>query len=122
MIVLLVGSSSAIYVHATTIDKETITINNNEFTIDQIFSLTERITINTDEGKKTGVALDQLILLNGVICGSCNKYVIKGSGNYQQTIEWDIFKTGVLTDFSRVFFPNTAHSLWVKDVYEIEVI
>ena len=122
MIVLIIGSSSAIYVHATTINKDTITLAGEEFTIDQIFSITELRTIKTDEGEKTGVALDKLMNSMGVASGSCYKYVIKGSGNYQQTVEWDTLKTGILTDYNRVIFPNTAHSLWVKDVYEIEVI
>ena len=32
-----------------------------------------------------------------------------------------LLKTGILTDYSRVYFPNTAHTFWVRDVIEIEV-
>ena len=44
MIVLLIGTFSAIYVHATQIDKDSITINGQEYTIDQIFSVAESKT------------------------------------------------------------------------------
>ena len=91
--VLLLGIFSALYVNATQINKDTITINGNEYTLNQIFLMCNNRSIETDEGEKTGVALDQLITAMGVVCVSCNKYIIKGSGNYQQTIEWDIFKT-----------------------------
>jgi hypothetical protein len=32
-----------------------------------------------------------------------------------------MLKTGILTDHRNVFFPDTAHYLWVKNIIEIEV-
>jgi hypothetical protein len=121
MSLLLVGTSSAIYVNETQIDKETISINGIEYTIDQIFGIGNIKTIITDEGEKTGVALDDLIYKLNINCPECSSYTIKGSDNYQQTVDWDIIKTGVLTDHNKVFFPDTAHYLWVKNIIEIEV-
>lgn len=122
MIVLLLGIFSTVYVHATQINKDTITINGEEYTIEQIFMIIESKTIETAEGKKTGVSLEDLMIKAGISCTSCNKYTIKAEDGYQKTIDFEILKTGILTDYSRVYFPNTAHALWVSDVIEIEVI
>lgn len=120
--ILLVGTASAIYVNATISSTDLIKINNQDYSIEEIFSLGKNITINTDEGEKTGVSLENLIIRLNIGCPSCFKYIIKGRDGYQQTIDWEILKTGILTDYSKVYFPNTAHKFWVKDVIEIEVI
>lgn len=121
MIVLLIGTFSAIYVNATQVDKDTITINSQEYTIEQIFSIAKPKTIETDEGIKSGVSLKDLMIKVGISCTSCNKYTFKAKDGYQQTVDFEILKSGILTDYSRVYFPNTAHALWVSDVIEIEV-
>ena len=48
MIILIVGTASAIYVHSTQINKDTITIQGEEYTIDQLFKISEKRTIQTD--------------------------------------------------------------------------
>ncbi len=121
IIVLLVGTTSAVYVHEKQVGKDTITIHNNEYTLEEIFSIADEKTIKTDEGDKTGASLEDLMNKIGTGCNSCKKYMIIGSDGYSKTVEWNIFKTGVLTKGSRVFFPDTAHALWVQDVIEIEV-
>jgi len=121
MIVIFVGIFSTIYVQSTNIDKDTIKINGQEYTIDQLFSMGEMRIIEIDEEEITGIALDDLISKVGVGCPQCVKYTIKAKDKYQQTVDWDIMKTGILTDYNRVYFPNTAHSFWVRDVIEIEV-
>jgi hypothetical protein len=121
MIVLLIGIFSAIYVNATQINKDTITINEKEFTIEQLSRFTLSKTILTDEGEKNGIALDDLIYKIGIECGECNEYTFKAKDGYQQTVNWDLMQKGVLTDYSRVYFSDTAHVLWVRDVIEIEV-
>lgn len=121
IIVLLIGISSAIYVHATQINKDTITINGEEYTIDEIFILAETKTITTDDGEKTGASLEELMTKVGVSCTSCSQYTFKAKDGYQQTVDYEILKTGILTKNKIVFFPNTAHTLWVRDIVEIEV-
>jgi len=121
MVVLLIGIFSTIYVDANQIEKDTIKINGRDFTLNQIFSDGVERTIETDEGEKTGVALEYIIINAGVDCTNCHDYTIKAKDGYQQTVNWNILKTGILTDYERVFFPDTAHSFWVRDVIEIEV-
>ncbi len=121
MVVLLIGIFSTIYVHANQIEKDTIKINGQDYTIDQLFSIGKIRVIETDEGVKTGISLDELMSTVGIGCTDCHKYTIKAKDGYQQTVDWDILKTGILTDYGKVYFPNTAHTLWVRDVIEIEV-
>lgn len=121
LIIIIMGGISTAYVYATQIDKETITLNEQEYTIDQIFYIGKTKTIQTIDGDKTGISLEDLILKSGVGCPSCHKYTIKAKDGYEKTVDWDIMKTGIITDFKKVFFPNTAKAFWVSDVVEIEV-
>ena len=121
IIVLLIGTFSAIYVKATQVDKDTITINGEEYTIDQIFSIAKSKEIETDEGMKSGISLEDLMIKVGISCMSCSKYTFKAKDGYQQTVDFEILKSGILTEYSRVYFEDTAHALWVSNVIEIEV-
>ena len=121
LIVLIISGTATAYVYVTQIDKETITINDDEYTIDQLLLMGEKKTIQIIEGEKTGVALKDLIPIVGVGCPSCYEYTIKAKDGYQKTVNWDIMKTGVLTDIKKVFFPDTPKAFWVGDIVEIEV-
>ena len=122
MVVLFIGIFSTIYVDANQVEKNTIEIYGQNFSIDQLFSDEVERTIETDEGEKTGISLEDIIINVGIGCIQCHDYTIKAKDGYQQTVSWDILKTGIITDNKRVFFPDTAHSFWVRDVIEIEVI
>lgn len=121
LLILIAAGTSSAYVYTTQIDKETISINGEEYTIDQLFYFAEEKTITTMEGEKVGISLEDLISKVGVGCPSCNDYTIKAKDGYQQTVEWDIMKTGVLTDMKKVYFPDTPKKFWVGDIIEIEV-
>ena len=123
MVVLLIGSISAVYVNAnqTIVEKGTIKINNEKFLTSELFDSVSIKTIETDEGYKTGIALDQLIIFTGVKCPSCHKYTIKAKDPYQKTVNWEDMKKGVFTDYGRVYFKDKAHAYWVSNVVEIEV-
>ncbi len=121
LVVLIIGGTSSAYVYTTQIDKETIAIKGVEYTIDQLFYIAEEKTIQTIEGEKTGVSLEDLISKIGIGCPSCYEYTIKAKDGYQQTVEWDIMKTGVLSNIKKVYFPDTPKKFWVGDIVEIEV-
>ena len=121
LIILIISGTASAYVYVTQVDKDTITIYGNAYTIEQLFYMGESKTIQTVEGEKTGVSLEDLISKVGIGCPSCYEYTIKGSGNYEKTVDWEILKTGILGDIKKVYFPNTPKNLWVGDIYEIEV-
>ena len=72
LIVLLIGSGSSIYVYATQIDSEYININGTDYTIDQLFFISEERTFET----YSGVALDDLIVKIGVNNPGSHEYTI----------------------------------------------
>jgi len=121
MIVLLIGIGSTIYVQASQNNTSNIKINGQEYNIEDIFKIAEMRTIVTDNGEITGVALDDLIIKTSNICNSCNQYTFKAKDTYQQTVPWSYMQKGVITDYNRVYFQDTAHSFWVNNVVEIEV-
>jgi hypothetical protein len=120
-VILIIAGTSQAYVFITQNEKETLTINNEEYTIDQLFIIGETKTIQTIEGEKSGVSFEDLMNKIGIECTDCHTYTIIGSDGYQQTVEWELMKTGVISDDKTVYFPDTAKKFWVKDIIEIEV-
>lgn len=121
LIVILISGTSTAYIYVTQIDKETITIYGEEYTIEQLFFMVEQKTIQTVEGKKTGISLDDMISKIGISCPSCYNYTIKAKDGYEKTVDWDIMSTGILDDSYRVYFLDTPKAFWVRDIIEIEV-
>lgn len=129
--VILISIGCTLFVHARQVeieqqlqhyqkDEKIVTIFNQDYTINKLFLELENKTIDTDEGEKTGIALDSLIEYTGINCPSCNKYTFKAIDGYQQTVDWSNMKKGILTENSRVIFPDLAHAFWVRDVIKIE--
>ena len=129
MTVLFIGISSTIYVNAVENDenlpKNIFIINGSEYSFEELSKNFQQETIETDDGYKTGLPLEEIIPYVGVSCPSCNSYTFKASDPYQQTVTWTDVKTGILTHDEeynlRVYFPNLAHSFWVCNLVEIEV-
>ena len=121
LIIMLIAVFSNVYVYASQIDKETIAIQGNEYSIDEIFFITVDKTIQTSVGEKTGASLEDLVMKAGVVCPSCHEYTIKAKDTYEQTVNWETMKTGIMSDEGRVYFPDTPKKFWVSDVVEIEV-
>lgn len=131
MIVVVIGVTSSLYVYAQESELEKqrekynqeniITIDNLEYNLEELFTLIDNKTVIADDEKIAGIALDGLIIYTDIECPSCHEYTFKASDNYQQTVTWEMMQTGILTDYNRVIFPETAHSFWVRNVIEIEV-
>jgi hypothetical protein len=121
LIVILISGSSTAYVYLSQIEKETITINGEDYTIEQLFIMSDTKIIQTVEGEKAGISLEDMIQKIGISCPDCYEYTIKAKDGYEKTVSWDILSTGILTDNYRVFFPDTPKAFWVRDIIEIEV-
>ena len=124
--ILLVGMGSTLYVHATKQTKNsetpTLLINDQEYYVDELFSLFSLKTVTTDDSEYTGIPLDELLVYAHIDNPTSHQYTIKANG-YQQTVQWESMETGIFyRDELRVVFPNLAHSFWVYDVLEIEVM
>lgn len=122
--VIIIGAISTIYVNANNseVKQNEIIIIGNSLDISLIFSDINEEQIYTDDGIKKGIPLDELINLKGENCPSCFKYRLIGSDGYKQTVNWDDMKKGIFTIDKIAIFPHLAHSFWVKDIIEIEVI
>jgi hypothetical protein len=122
--VILIGIISTILVNANKEEEKSneIIIIGNSFDLTMIYSNIDEKQINTDDGIKKGIPLDELINYTGEDCPSCFKYRIIGSDGYKQTVNWEDMKKGIFTINKEVIFPHLAHSFWVKDIIEIEVI
>lgn len=125
MALMLIGTFSALYVHATSstkvVDEDEILVNGKTLTFQDIFSTIEKKTIETNEGSKTGIALDDLIKKNFDGCYGCHSYMIEGEDGYKKTVDWGMIQKGILSKEARVFFPESAHAFWVRDIVRIEV-
>jgi len=125
MAILLIGTFSTAYVHITQSvginNDTTIIINNVQYNIDTLFETYTLRTIQTDDGDYTGISLDELIINTDIPCPSCHQYTIIAIDGYKQTVSWKDIQNGILHEDQRVYFPDLAHSFWVRDVIEIEV-
>jgi len=127
---LLIGISSSIFVYATnpsissyTTEDKSIIINNQELTIEQIFSNAEIRNIVTPDGLNfSGAALDDLIINTGIGCPLCHKYKIVSADTYEKTVTWENMQNGVLTEDGTIAFSDLAKAFRVKYVIKIEVI
>ena len=120
LLILLIGSVSSIYVYATQTTTNTLLVNRQHYTIDQLFSLTEIRTLN--ESQYTGIALDDLMLKTGVSQPEQHRYSLKGSDGYEKTVTWENMKNGLLILYEQILsFSDLPKAFRVKDVITIEV-
>jgi len=120
MIVILIGAGSSAYVYATQTTTDNITINDLQYTIDQIFYIAELRTF--DSLNFSGVALDDLIIKTGIECLECHEYTIVGDDGYQKTVTWENMKDGILTKDGMTVFSDLPKTYRVKNIVKIEVI
>jgi hypothetical protein len=119
LLILLIGSVSSIYVYATQTTTNTLLVNGQYYTIDQVFSLAKPRTLN--ESQYIGIALDDLILKTGVLQPEQHKYTLRGSDGYEKTVTWENMKNGLLTKDSESIFSDLPKAFHVKNIVTIEV-
>ena len=119
LLILLIGSVSSIYVYATQATTDTLLVNRQHYTMDQLFSLTKPRTFN--ESQYSGIALDDLMLKTGVSQPEQHTYTLKGIDGYEKTVTWENMKNGLLTKESESVFSDLPKAFRVKDIITIEV-
>ena len=117
IIVILVGIGSSIYVYSTQIDSKHINVNGQDYTIDQLFDISEGKTFET----YSGIALDNLIVKIRVANPEKHEYTIVGADGYQKTVKWENMRNGILTKDMESIFSDLPKAFRVKDIVEIEV-
>lgn len=125
MIVLILGIGATIYVTGQqSMMKEaegTLLINGEYIDIHDLLQTASYKTIETDDGEKTGIPIEEIIKEASITCPSCYTYTFIASDGYQQTVEWEHVQKGVFSEEHRVFFPGLAHAFWVREIIEIKV-
>lgn len=117
--VLLLGSISTLYVTQTQAKTDTITINNQTFTINQLFAQTQPRTLASQNA--TGIALDDLIQNTGLTTPETHQYILIGADGYQKTVTWDNLHHGLLTKQRQIVFSDLPKAFNVHDLTTIEV-
>ena len=120
MIIILIGAGSSAYIYTTQTDTENITINGQQYTIEQILLIAEPRTF--DSLNFSGIALDDLVIKTGVSCLECHEYTIIGSDGYQKTVTWENMQEGLLTKDGMAVFSELPKAFRVKNILKIEVI
>lgn len=119
LLILIIASTSSIYVYATQTTTETLLVNGQYYTIDHLFSITKpRVFHDADS---TGIAFDDLIVKIGVSHPEQHTYVLRGGDGYEKTVTWENMKNGLLTTERESFFSDLPNAFHVKDIIEIEV-
>jgi len=119
LLILLIGSVSSIYVYATQTTTNTLRVNGQYYTMDQLFSLTQPRTFH--ESQYSGIALDDLMLKTGVSQPEQHTYTLKGVDGYEKTVTWENMKNGLLTKEAESVFSELPKAFRVKDIITIEV-
>ena len=117
--VLAIASISTVYVYATQATSDTISINGQHYTIDQLFTFTKPRTFA--DLNYSGIALDDLVTQTGVQNPESHTYTIIGSDGYQKTVTWANMRNGLLSKNRVTVFTDLPKAFWVKDVAAIEV-
>lgn len=119
LIILLIGSVSSIYVYATQVTTNTLLVDGQHYTIDQLFSLTQPRSFN--ESQYSGIALDDLMLKTGIAHPEQHRYTLRGADGYEKTVTWENMKNGLLTKDKESIFSDLPKAFRVKDIITIEV-
>jgi hypothetical protein len=119
LIVLLIASTSSLYVYATQTTTDTLLVNGQQYTMDQLFSLAKPRALN--DSQYSGIALDDLMLKTGVAHPEQHTYTLRGADGYEKTVTWENMKNGLLTKNRETIFSDLPKAFRVKDIVSIEV-
>jgi hypothetical protein len=119
LLILTIGCVSSVYVYAHQTSTETIQVNGQPYTIDELFALSQpRVFKNLNY---SGIALDDMIMEIGVTYPDQHTFLIKGADGYEKTVTWENMKNGLLTRNGESVFSDLPKAFRVKDIVSIEV-
>ena len=119
--ILIISSSTTLYVYAQTTNQETITIANETYTKNQIFDLGTQKTLEIEDKTYTGIHLSNLIKKIGISNPEQYQYILTGSDGYQKTVTWENLQNGILTTEQETIFSDLPKAFRVKNIKSIEV-
>jgi hypothetical protein len=119
LLILITACASSLFVYATQTTSDTVLINGQHYTIDQLFLLAAPRTLN--DSQYSGIALDDLMLKTGIAYPEQHTYTLKAADGYEKTVIWENMKNGVLTKERESAFSDLPKAFRVKDIIEIEV-
>lgn len=119
MCVLIIASTSSLYVYASQTTTDTLRINGQDYSIDQLFSITKPRLFNDSD--VTGIALDDLMMKTGVSHPEQHTYTLRGADGYEKTVTWENMKNGLLTQDRESLFSDLPKAFRVKDIITVEV-
>jgi hypothetical protein len=119
ILILLISGIFSTYIYTTQATTNTLLVNGQQYTIDQLFFLAQLRTMN--ESQYTGIALNDLMLKTGITNPEQHTYTLRGSDGYEKTVTWENMKNGLLTKDGQSIFSDLPKAFRVKNVITIEV-
>jgi len=118
-IIILIGSFSVLaYTSMNEKDTDTLTVNGQEYSWDEVFRDFETRKLDGKEG----VLLSDLVNDTGLEEPGNHEYRIVGADGYAKTVKWKDMENGIIMEDKECYFPELPKQFYVKDVVEIEVI
>lgn len=119
LLILFIACTSSLYVYASQATTDTLLVNKQYYTINQLFSFTKPRLLN--DSNSMGIALDDLMVKTGVSHPEQHIYILKGVDGYEKTVTWENMKNGLLTKGRESIFSDLPKAFNVKNIVEIEV-
>jgi hypothetical protein len=118
-IIVLAGSFSVLmYNELSEEDTDTITVNDTEYTWDELFEDFEMTTLDENDG----ILLNEIVEDTGLEAPETHEYVIKAADGYQKTVTWDDMQNGIVKENKETYFSELPKQFFVQDVVEIEIV
>lgn len=118
-IVILIGSLSVLtYTTLSKEDTDTITVNDKEYTWDELFDDFEATTLDDNEG----ILLSDIVNDTGLKDPDTHEFKIVAADGYLKTVSWDDLQNGIIKDNKETYFTTLPKQFFVQDVVEIKVV
>ena len=121
ILILIISSSTTLFVYAQTTNQKLITIADETYTIDQLSTLGTQKTLEIEDKTYIGIHLSNLIKKIGISNPEQQQYTLTGTDGYQKTVTWENLQNGILTLEQQTIFSDLPKAFRVKNIITIEV-